>query len=103
MNEPIIERDPSDPKHKEVNPVLKLALELGPLLVFFFATWCLLVVEWALCWVAVVLAWVVAAKAGPLSARARLATIRCFMRISKDGNGVPVRAAIIGAVAGDFP
>ena len=37
MNEPIIERDPSDPKHKEVNPVLKLALELGPLLVFFFA------------------------------------------------------------------
>ena len=37
MNEPILERDPSDPKHKEVNPVLKLALELGPLLVFFFA------------------------------------------------------------------
>ena len=37
MNEPIIERDPSDPRHKEVNPVLKLALELGPLLVFFFA------------------------------------------------------------------
>jgi len=37
MNEPIIERDPSDPKHKEVNPVLKLVLELGPLMVFFFA------------------------------------------------------------------
>ena len=37
MNEPIIERDPSDPKHKEVNPVLKLVLELGPLIVFFFA------------------------------------------------------------------
>jgi intracellular septation protein len=37
MNEPIIERDPSDPKHKEVNPILKLVLELGPLLVFFFA------------------------------------------------------------------
>jgi intracellular septation protein len=37
MNEPILERDPSDPKHKAVNPVLKLALELGPLLVFFFA------------------------------------------------------------------
>ena len=37
MSEPIIERDPSDPKHKAVNPVLKLALELGPLLVFFFA------------------------------------------------------------------
>jgi intracellular septation protein len=37
MNEPIIERDPSDPKHKEVNPILKLVLELGPLMVFFFA------------------------------------------------------------------
>jgi intracellular septation protein len=37
MSEPILERDPSDPKHKQVNPVLKLALELGPLLVFFFA------------------------------------------------------------------
>ena len=37
MNEPILERDPSDPKHKDVNPVLKLVLELGPLLVFFFA------------------------------------------------------------------
>ena len=33
----IFERDPSDPKHKEMNPLLKLALELGPLLVFFFA------------------------------------------------------------------
>jgi intracellular septation protein len=37
MNEPIIERDPSDPRHKQVNPVLKLLLELGPLMVFFFA------------------------------------------------------------------
>jgi intracellular septation protein len=37
MNEPILERDPSDPKHREVNPVLKLVLELGPLMVFFFA------------------------------------------------------------------
>jgi intracellular septation protein len=37
MNEPILERDPSDPLRKEVNPLLKLALELGPLLVFFFA------------------------------------------------------------------
>jgi intracellular septation protein len=37
MNEPILERDPSDPKHKDVNPILKLALELGPLIVFFFA------------------------------------------------------------------
>ncbi|KFB08786.1 septation protein A [Nitratireductor basaltis] len=33
----IIERDPSDPKRKEVNPLLKLVLELGPLVVFFFA------------------------------------------------------------------
>lgn len=37
MNQPIFERDPSDPKRKEINPILKLALELGPLLVFFFA------------------------------------------------------------------
>jgi intracellular septation protein len=37
MNEPILERDPSDPKHKEINPILKLVLELGPLMVFFFA------------------------------------------------------------------
>ena len=37
MNEPILERDPSDPKRKEINPLLKFALELGPLLVFFFA------------------------------------------------------------------
>ncbi|MCT7377242.1 septation protein A [Chelativorans salis] len=33
----IFERDPSDPKRKEINPLLKLVLELGPLLVFFFA------------------------------------------------------------------
>ena len=37
MNQPIFERDPSDPERKEINPVLKLALELGPLMVFFFA------------------------------------------------------------------
>lgn len=37
MNEPIFERDPSDPERKELNPILKLVLELGPLLVFFFA------------------------------------------------------------------
>ena len=37
MTDPILERDPSDPKKKEMNPLLKLALELGPLLVFFFA------------------------------------------------------------------
>jgi intracellular septation protein len=37
MHKPILERDPSDPRKKEMNPLLKLALELGPLLVFFFA------------------------------------------------------------------
>jgi intracellular septation protein len=38
MQKPILERDPSDPKKREeINPLLKLALELGPLLVFFFA------------------------------------------------------------------
>lgn len=39
MNAPILERDPSDPQRKkqEVGPLLKLALELGPLVVFFFA------------------------------------------------------------------
>jgi len=37
---PILERDPSDPqkaRKEPVNPVLKLVLELGPLMVFFFA------------------------------------------------------------------
>jgi intracellular septation protein A len=34
----IFERDPAaDPKRQEINPLLKLTLELGPLLVFFFA------------------------------------------------------------------
>jgi intracellular septation protein len=40
MNPPILERDPSDPRKPDrepINPLLKLALELGPLLVFFFA------------------------------------------------------------------
>lgn len=37
MHEPIFERDATDPKKKEINPLLKLALELGPLMVFFFA------------------------------------------------------------------
>jgi intracellular septation protein len=40
MNTPILERDPSDAqkaKKEAINPGLKLALELGPLLVFFFA------------------------------------------------------------------
>ena len=36
MNPPILERDPTDPKKKEINPLLKLALERGPLMVFFF-------------------------------------------------------------------
>lgn len=33
----LIEREPGDPKRAEINPLLKLALELGPLAVFFFA------------------------------------------------------------------
>ena len=37
MNPPILEPGPSDPSKKEINPLLKLALELGPLMVFFFA------------------------------------------------------------------
>jgi intracellular septation protein len=40
MTPPILERDPSDPqkgKAENVNPLLKLVLELGPLMVFFFA------------------------------------------------------------------
>ena len=37
MSNRILERDPADPKKKEINPLLKFALELGPLLVFFFA------------------------------------------------------------------
>ncbi|WP_421856119.1 septation protein A [Oricola sp.] len=36
MSNPIFERDPADPKRQKINPALKLALELGPLLVFFF-------------------------------------------------------------------
>ena len=32
-----LERAPNDPKRAEVNPLLKLALELGPLVIFFFA------------------------------------------------------------------
>lgn len=40
MQHPVFERDPSqktEAERKEVPPLLKLALELGPLLVFFFA------------------------------------------------------------------
>ena len=33
----IFERPPNAPDHRQVNPILKLALELGPLGVFFFA------------------------------------------------------------------
>ncbi|MBN8998885.1 MAG: septation protein A [Rhizobiales bacterium] len=33
----LFERAPNDPKHREINPLLKLVLELGPLGVFFFA------------------------------------------------------------------
>ncbi len=37
MDRPLFERDPSSTERKTINPVLKLALELGPLMVFFFA------------------------------------------------------------------
>ena len=40
MEHPVFERDPSqktEAERKEIPPLLKLALELGPLLVFFFA------------------------------------------------------------------
>ena len=33
----LIEPDPNDPERKRINPLLKLVLELGPLIVFFFA------------------------------------------------------------------
>jgi intracellular septation protein len=38
MSEPLIERDPTDPRTRRMNPALKFALEMGPLLVFFFGT-----------------------------------------------------------------
>ena len=37
MSERILERAPNAPAKPEMNPILKFALELGPLLVFFFA------------------------------------------------------------------
>ncbi|MEO3387174.1 septation protein A [Mesorhizobium sp. CAU 1741] len=37
MSRRILEREPGDPRKKELSPLPKLALELGPLLVFFFA------------------------------------------------------------------
>lgn len=33
----LFERAPNDPKHRDINPILKLVLELGPLGIFFFA------------------------------------------------------------------
>lgn len=38
MAEPIIERAPDDPKRKKVHPGLKFLLEMGPLVIFFLAT-----------------------------------------------------------------
>lgn len=38
MSEPIIEREPTDPRAKRMNPLLKFVLEMGPLLIFFYAT-----------------------------------------------------------------
>lgn len=38
MNEPIIEAGPNEPHKKSVSPGLKFALEIGPLLIFFFVT-----------------------------------------------------------------
>lgn len=37
MTEPAFENGPNDQGHKKVNPYLKFGLELGPLIVFFFA------------------------------------------------------------------
>lgn len=37
MNPPVLESGPGTPGKKEINPLLKFALELGPLVVFFFA------------------------------------------------------------------
>jgi intracellular septation protein len=39
MAEPIIERAPGDPRRKKINPGLKFALEMGPLIVFFLVTY----------------------------------------------------------------
>ncbi|KAB0681202.1 septation protein A [Aureimonas leprariae] len=39
MTERIIEARPNSPERREINPALKFALELGPLLVFFFANY----------------------------------------------------------------
>jgi intracellular septation protein len=38
MNPPILETGPSDPRRKSLSPGMKLLLELGPTLVFVFAT-----------------------------------------------------------------
>jgi intracellular septation protein len=39
MAEPLIERAPGDPRQKKVNPGLKFALEMGPLIIFFLVTY----------------------------------------------------------------
>lgn len=38
MSDPILEQSPDDPRRKALSPGLKIALELGPALVFFFTT-----------------------------------------------------------------
>ncbi|RFC68408.1 MULTISPECIES: septation protein A [Mesorhizobium] len=38
MSNPILETGPSDPRQKKISPGLKFALEMGPLLIFFLAT-----------------------------------------------------------------
>jgi intracellular septation protein len=39
MAEPVIERAPGDPRQKKINPGLKFALEMGPLIIFFLVTY----------------------------------------------------------------
>lgn len=38
MSNPILETGPSDSRHRKISPGLKFALEMGPLLIFFLAT-----------------------------------------------------------------
>ncbi|MBX3596492.1 MAG: septation protein A [Rhizobiaceae bacterium] len=38
MSNPILETGPSDPRQRKISPGLKFALEMGPLLIFFLAT-----------------------------------------------------------------
>ena len=39
MAEPIIERAPGDPRQRKINPGLKVALEMGPVIVVFRVTY----------------------------------------------------------------